>query len=120
MIHSLEREKIAKKLNDALETEGRKIQVLIQVNIDQEESKSGINSNHVIDFANNIDAKYTNLILKGLMFMPKINQSKKDKIDSMKKITLFKVHLLMSSRHVMYYLWGHQMILRNQSLLAQQ
>ena len=28
-----------------------------------------------------------NLILKGLMFMPKINQSKKDKIDSMKNIT---------------------------------
>jgi len=82
----LEREKIAKKLNDALETEGRKIQVLIQVNIDQEKSKSGINTSNVIDFATNVDVNFPNLILKGLMFMPKINQSKKDKIDSMKKI----------------------------------
>ena len=86
-IHSLEREKIAKKLNDELEKERRKIQVLIQVNIDQEESKSGINANNVIDFASHIDVNYPNLILKGLMFMPKINQSKKDKIDSMKNIT---------------------------------
>ena len=86
-IHSLEREKIAKKLNHALEKEKRKIQVLIQVNIDQEESKSGINSNNVIDFASHINVHCPNLILKGLMFMPKINQSKKDKIDSMKNIT---------------------------------
>ena len=86
-IHSLEREKIAKKLNDALEIEERKIQVLIQVNIDQEETKSGINPIHIFDFASNINANYPNLILKGLMFMPKINKSKKDKIDSMKKIT---------------------------------
>ena len=74
-----------------MEKEARKIQVLIQVNIDQEESKSGVNSNHVMDFASNVDVNYPNLILKGLMFMPKINQSKKDKIDSMKKIaTLHK------------------------------
>ena len=86
-IHSLDREKIAKKLNDALEIEGRKIKVLIQVNIDQEKSKSGINTNDVIDFASNVDVNFPNLILKGLMFMPKINQSKKDKIDSMKNIT---------------------------------
>tara|TARA_Y100000816_G_scaffold178557_1_gene129001 strand:- start:3147 stop:3833 length:687 start_codon:yes stop_codon:yes gene_type:complete len=86
-VHSLEREKIAKKLNDELKTEGRKIQALIQVNIDQEESKSGMSPNHVIDFANNVNANYPNLILKGLMFMPKINQSKRDKIDTMKNIS---------------------------------
>ena len=33
---------------------------------------------------------YPNLTLKGLMFMPKINQSKKDKIDSMKNITALR------------------------------
>ena len=86
-VHSLEREKIAKKLNDELKTEGRKIQALIQVNIDQEESKSGMSPNHVIDFASNVNTNYPNLILKGLMFMPKINQSKKDKIDTMKNIS---------------------------------
>ena len=92
-IHSLDREKIAKKLNDALEIEGRKIKVLIQVNIDQEKSKSGINTNDVIDFASNVEVNFPNLILKGLMFMPKINQSKKDKIDSMKNITFLQFFL---------------------------
>ena len=86
-VHSIDREKVAKKLNAALDIKGKKVHSLIQVNIDQEESKSGINSNNVIDFASNVDMNCPNLILKGLMFMPKINQSKKDKIDSMKNIT---------------------------------
>ena len=79
--------KIAKKLNDALKQKDGKIQVLIQVNIDQEHPSQASTPIMLLDFKIIVDAKYTNLILKGLMFMPKINQSKKDKIDSMKKIT---------------------------------
>ena len=85
-IHSLEREKIAKKLNDALEKERRKIQVLIQVNIDREESKAGIYPEEVVEFARRLDANYPNLILEGLMFMPKINASKEARINTMKSI----------------------------------
>ena len=33
-VHSIDREKVARKLNDALETEGKKIHALVQVNID--------------------------------------------------------------------------------------
>lgn len=88
-VHSVDREKVAMKLNNALESEGKKIHALIQVNIDHEESKSGILPEETIDFANKVIACYPNLILEGLMFMPKINASKKAKIETMNKI----VHL---------------------------
>ena len=88
-VHSIDREKVAMKLNNALESEGKKIHALIQVNIDHEESKSGILPEETIDFANKVITRYPNLILEGLMFMPKINASKKAKIETMNKI----VHL---------------------------
>ena len=88
-VHSIDREKVAMKLNNALESEGRKIHALIQVNIDHEESKSGILPEETIYFANKVIGWYPNLILEGLMFMPKINASKKAKIETMSKI----VHL---------------------------
>ena len=88
-VHSIDREKVAMKLNNALESEGKKIHALIQVNIDHEESKSGILPEETIDFANKVITCYPNLILEGLMFMPKINASKKAKIETMNKI----VHL---------------------------
>ena len=88
-VHSIDREKVAMKLNNALESEGKKIHALIQVNIDHEESKSGILPEETIDFANKVITHYPNLILEGLMFMPKINASKKAKIETMRKI----VHL---------------------------
>jgi len=93
-IHSIDREKIAKKLNTALDTEGKKIHSLIQVNIDQEESKSGIHPEDVIDFAKNLDTYYPNLILEGLMFMPKINASKTAKMNTMKNIMYLKKSLI--------------------------
>ena len=88
-VHSIDREKVAMKLNNALESEGKKIHALIQVNIDHEESKSGILPEETIDFANKVITHYPNLILEGLMFMPKINASKEAKIETMSKI----VHL---------------------------
>ena len=88
-VHSIDREKVAMKLNNALESEDKKIHALIQVNIDHEESKSGILPEETIGFANKVIAHYPNLILEGLMFMPKINASKEAKIETMTKI----VHL---------------------------
>ena len=88
------REKVAKKLNDALEVEGKKIHALVQVNIDREESKSGVLPEQAIDFASSLIAHYPNLILEGLMFMPKINASKKAKMNTMKKIIDLQKSLL--------------------------
>ena len=93
-VHSIDREKVAMKLNNALESEGKKIHALIQVNIDHEESKSGILPEETIDFANKVITYYPNLILEGLMFMPKINASKKAKIETMSKIVYLHKSLL--------------------------
>ncbi|MDC0030045.1 YggS family pyridoxal phosphate-dependent enzyme [Pseudomonadota bacterium] len=93
-VHSIDREKVARKLNDALETENKKIHALVQVNIDREESKSGILPEEAVDFTNELVARYPNLILEGLMFMPKINASKKAKMDTMNKIVDLRKSLL--------------------------
>ena len=93
-VHSIDREKVARKLNDALENEGKKIHALVQVNIDREESKSGILPEEAVDFSNELVTHYPNLILEGLMFMPKINISKNAKIDTMNKIADLQKSLL--------------------------
>ena len=93
-VHSIDREKIARKLNDALETEGKKIHALVQVNIDRENSKSGILPEAAVDFANELNTHYPNLILEGLMFMPNINASKNAKMDTMNKIIELQKSLL--------------------------
>ena len=93
-VHSIDREKVARKLNDALESEGKKIHALVQVNIDREESKSGILPEEALDFSNELVTHYPNLILEGLMFMPKINNSKNAKIDTMSKIIDLQKSLL--------------------------
>ena len=93
-VHSIDREKVARKLNDALETEGKKIHALVQVNIDREDSKSGILPEEAVDFTNELNAHYPNLILEGLMFMPKINASKNAKMDTMNKIIELQKSLL--------------------------
>ena len=85
-VHSIDREKVAKKLNAALDIKGKKVHSLIQVNIDREESKAGIYPEEVVEFARMLDANYPNLILEGLMFMPKINASKEARINTMKSI----------------------------------
>ena len=85
-VHSIDREKVAKKLNAALDIKGKKVHSLIQVNIDREESKAGIYPEDVVEFARMLDANYPNLILEGLMFMPKINASKEARINTIKSI----------------------------------
>ena len=85
-VHSIDREKVAKKLNAVLDIKGKKVHSLIQVNIDREESKAGIYPEEVVEFARMLDANYPNLILEGLMFMPKINASKEARINTMKSI----------------------------------
>ena len=93
-VHSIDREKIAKKLNEVLENEGKKIHALVQINIDKEDSKSGIPPEEAFDFVNELISNYSNLMLEGLMFMPKINVSNKAKMDTMNKIIDLQKSLL--------------------------
>ena len=79
-VHSIDRMKVASKLNQACEHLNKNMSVLIQVNIDNEPTKSGVKTEDVLTFAREINSHYSNLELRGLMFMPNINASNKDKL----------------------------------------
>lgn len=88
-VETLEREKIAQRLNDQRPSELPPLNVLIQVNISREEQKSGIAPEQVEAFAGVI-AQLPNLSLRGLMCIP---QATKDEavlsaqFDEMKQLS---------------------------------
>jgi PLP dependent protein len=68
-VHSVDRLKIAQRLNDARPLNLPPLQVCIQVNVSGEASKSGIASNELLAFATAIQA-LPQLKLRGLMAIP--------------------------------------------------
>ena len=72
-VQAIDRLKIAKRLNDQV-IPNKKLNVCIQVNIDDDENKAGIDVNELHDFAKAIN-ELPNLSLRGLMTIPKANQS---------------------------------------------
>ena len=68
-VHTLEREIIAKRLNNQRPEDKPALNVLIQVNIDHEDSKSGCLPDDVEDLVVQIK-EYKNLKLRGLMIIP--------------------------------------------------
>jgi len=93
-VHSVDRIKVAKKLDEACKSFNKTMSVLIQVNIDNEPSKSGVKSEDVLTFAQEVNSHYPNLALKGLMFMPKMNASTEDKLKTYTKIQSLQNSLL--------------------------
>ena len=67
-IHSLDSEKLAKKISDEQTKQNKKIKLFIQVNIGNEEQKSGIPKKQLDDFYN--FCKNLNLNIIGLMCIP--------------------------------------------------
>jgi len=65
-IQSLDRPELAEKLHQKLSTENRTIDVLIQVNTSNEESKFGVNPNEAIELIKKV-SHYSTLKIKGLM-----------------------------------------------------
>ncbi|QYJ98733.1 YggS family pyridoxal phosphate-dependent enzyme [Shewanella alkalitolerans] len=68
-MHTLSREKIAKRLSEQRPSHLAPLQVCIQVNVSQEESKSGVNPDEVAHLAE-IIASLPKLTLRGLMAIP--------------------------------------------------
>ncbi|WP_434931416.1 YggS family pyridoxal phosphate-dependent enzyme [Shewanella sp. HL-SH5] len=68
-MHTLSREKTAKRLNDQRPAQKAPLQVCIQVNISQEDTKSGIDAQAVIELAKQI-SQMPNLSLRGVMAIP--------------------------------------------------
>lgn len=67
--HSIDRLKIAQRLDKARETQPSPLNVCVQVNISREPSKSGVDEKDVIDFCKQV-ADLPGLKLRGLMAMP--------------------------------------------------
>jgi pyridoxal phosphate enzyme (YggS family) len=70
-IHSVDSEKLAKKIVDEQEKINKKIKIFIQVNIGKENQKSGIDKDRVNDLI--VYCKKINLNVVGLMCIPPIN-----------------------------------------------
>ena len=72
-IHSVDSEKLAKKISDEQQKQNKKVKVFIQVNIGNEEQKSGINKsslNQLYSYCKAID-----LNVVGLMCIPPLEKS---------------------------------------------
>ena len=71
-IHSLDSKKLAKKISDEQLKQGKKIKIFIQVNIGDEQQKSGINKSLVSDLYEY--CKFLNLNVVGLMCIPPLEK----------------------------------------------
>ena len=69
LIHSVDRISLARELDRQWEKTGQKCNILLQVNISGEETKSGTTVSEVIQLARDI-ARLPNLSIHGLMTMP--------------------------------------------------
>jgi pyridoxal phosphate enzyme (YggS family) len=68
-VHTIGSEKLAQRLNDQRPSHMAPLNVLIQVNVSEQESKSGIALSDIASLANSISTM-PNLVLRGLMCIP--------------------------------------------------
>ena len=83
-IHSLDSEKLANKIADEQAKQGKKPKIFIQVNIGNEDQKSGINKERLDDFYK--FCKNLNLDVIGTMCIPPNDQNTKKYFFEMNKI----------------------------------
>ena len=83
-IHSVDSKKLAKKISDEQNKINKKIKIFLQVNIGNEDQKSGINTNHVSQLASY--CKEVELDLIGLMCIPPINLNPESYFEEMNKL----------------------------------
>ncbi len=83
-IHSVDSKKLAKKIVDEQNKINKKIKIFLQVNIGDEEQKSGVNKkdlSHLVSFCNEID-----LNVIGLMCIPPVSVDPEDYFEEMKSL----------------------------------
>ena len=83
-IHSVDSEKLAKKIADEQNKINKKIKIFLQVNIGDENQKSGINKNEVNQLVSY--CKEIGLDLIGLMCIPPVNIDPKNYFEEMNKL----------------------------------
>lgn len=84
-VHSVDRLKIAQRLNDARPAALPPLQVCIQVNISHEDTKSGVLPNDLAALAAEIE-QLPRLKLRGLMAIPAPTQDINQQIDQFKRV----------------------------------
>jgi len=82
-VHSVNRRKVLTRLNEQSKENQKILNVLIQVNIDHEDTKSGVMPEEIDDLVNYAN-KLSNISLKGFMCIPKPENSK----ESFKKMKI--------------------------------
>lgn len=88
-VHSVDRLKIAQRLNDQRPSTLAPLNVCLQVNIDREPSKSGLMAEDALDIARLI-AHLPNLKLRGLMAIPKSHSDLDTQREPFRKLRLLK------------------------------
>tara|TARA_B100001250_G_C19682800_1_gene736613 strand:+ start:413 stop:1072 length:660 start_codon:yes stop_codon:yes gene_type:complete len=83
-IHSVDSEKLAKKIADEQNKVNKKIKIFLQVNIGHEDQKSGISKNNVDQLVSYCKKLDLNLI--GLMCIPPLNINPEGYFEEMKKL----------------------------------
>ena len=83
-IHSVDSKKLAKKISDEQKKINRNIKIFLQVNIGNENQKSGINTNELEQLA--FYCKEINLDLIGLMCIPPVNIDPEISFEKMKNL----------------------------------
>ena len=73
-VHSIDRLKIARRLNDQRPKNLEKLNVLLQVNIDNEATKSGVLEGEIEDFILHFE-NFQNITLRGFMCIPNPNNA---------------------------------------------
>ena len=82
-IHTIDRKKIADKINEECKKINKIINACIQVNISNESTKSGINLENLMDFAKYVDSM-ENINLKGIMVLPSLGENSKKQMQDSK------------------------------------
>jgi pyridoxal phosphate enzyme (YggS family) len=101
-IHSVDNKKLAKKIADEELKQSKKIKIFLQVNIGDEEQKSGINKDYLNDFYSY--CKNLNLDVVGLMCIPPADDKSENFFKEMalltKKLNLSELSMGMSLDYI--------------------
>ena len=82
-IHTIDRKKIADKINEECKKINKIINACIQVNISNESTKSGIHPENLMIFAKYVDSM-ENINLKGIMVLPSLGENNKKQMQDSK------------------------------------
>ena len=96
-VHTLDRLKIAERLNKYV-PKGKKLNVLIQINLDDDENKGGIHKEKLDDFLNELRI-LENLNFKGLMIMPSVKAKENKLMFLYKEASLLADKLSLSEKN---------------------